>query len=107
MKDIIKMNKLAGLITENQARRMMEILDENPSKTKRHSKIMNEASTTFTLTYNTDPDDLDYVERLLRKAGIDLLKVEAGTFDDEVQITVDKDDLKKAIRALEADGFEV
>ncbi len=29
MKDIIKMNKLAGLITESQARRMMEILNEN------------------------------------------------------------------------------
>lgn len=42
MKDIIKMNKLAGLITEDQARRMMEILDENPSKTKRHSRMLNE-----------------------------------------------------------------
>ena len=29
MKDIIKMNKLAGLITESQARRMMQILNEN------------------------------------------------------------------------------
>jgi len=29
MKDIIRMNKLAGTITESQARRMMEILNEN------------------------------------------------------------------------------
>jgi hypothetical protein len=28
MKDIIRMNQLAGLITENQAQKMMEILDE-------------------------------------------------------------------------------
>lgn len=29
MKEIIKMNKLAGTITESQAKRMMEILNEN------------------------------------------------------------------------------
>lgn len=29
MKDIIKMNKLAGTITESQAKRMMDVLDEN------------------------------------------------------------------------------
>jgi hypothetical protein len=28
MKDIIRMNQLAGVITEGQARRMMEVLDE-------------------------------------------------------------------------------
>jgi hypothetical protein len=30
MKDIIRMNQLAGIITEGQARKMMEILNENP-----------------------------------------------------------------------------
>lgn len=29
MKDIIRMNQLAGIITEGQARKMMEILNEN------------------------------------------------------------------------------
>ena len=29
MKDIIRMNQLAGIITESQARKMMEVLDEN------------------------------------------------------------------------------
>jgi hypothetical protein len=31
MKDIIRMNKLAGTITESQAKRMMDILNENPN----------------------------------------------------------------------------
>ena len=30
MKDIIRMNKLAGIITEGQARKMMEVLEEAP-----------------------------------------------------------------------------
>jgi hypothetical protein len=29
MKDIIRMNQLAGIITESQAKKMMEVLDEN------------------------------------------------------------------------------
>ena len=29
MKDIIRMNQLAGIITEGQARKMMQILNEN------------------------------------------------------------------------------
>jgi len=33
MKDIIRMNQLAGLITEGQARKMMEILNENIGST--------------------------------------------------------------------------
>jgi hypothetical protein len=33
MKDLIRMNQLAGTITESQARKMMEILDENSQST--------------------------------------------------------------------------
>jgi hypothetical protein len=77
------------------------------NKVTTNSKMMNEADTTFTLTYNTDPDDLDYVERLLRKAGIDVVRVEAGTFDEDVEITVNKKHLKKAKQALEDAGFDV
>jgi hypothetical protein len=41
MKDIIKMNKLAGLITESQARRMMKILNESMEKEELVNKIKN------------------------------------------------------------------
>lgn len=77
------------------------------NKVTTNSKMLNEKVATFTLTYNTDQDDLDHVEGLLRKAGIDVVRVEAGTFDDEVEITINKDHLKKAKQALEADGFDV
>jgi len=70
------------------------------------SETMNEAEPTFTLNYNTDPDDLKYVESMLSKKGIPA-KVSKGTFDDEVEITVDKKHLKKAKQALEDEGFDV
>jgi hypothetical protein len=69
-------------------------------------ETMNEAETTFTLTYNTDPDDLKYVESMLSKKGIPA-KVSQGTFDEDVEITVDKKHLKKAKQALEDAGFDV
>jgi hypothetical protein len=70
------------------------------------SETMNEAETTFTLTYNTDPDDLKYVESMLSKKGISA-KVSQGTFDEDVEITVDVEDLEAAKEALEDAGFDV
>ena len=45
MKDIIRMNRLAGIITEGQARKMLRILDEN--KTSSSSIIKEEESNSF------------------------------------------------------------
>ena len=87
------MNQLAGLITEGQARKMMQVL--------------NEENTTFTLTYNTDQGDLDYIKQLFKKAGINVQSVEAGIVDDEVEITVDVEDLEAAKEALEDAGFSL
>jgi len=78
----------------------------NPANYTADSKMMNEAEPTFTLNYNTDPDDLKYVESMLSKKGIPA-KVSKGTFDDEVEVTVDKKHLKKAKQALEDAGFDV
>lgn len=41
MKDIIKMNKLAGLITESQARKIMKILNENEGMEKKENTSNN------------------------------------------------------------------
>jgi predicted nucleic acid-binding protein len=76
------------------------------NKVTTNSKMMNEAEPTFTLNYNTDPDDLKYIENMLSKKGIPA-KVSQGTFDDEVEVTVDKKYLKKAEKALKDEGFDV
>lgn len=83
------MQKLAGVITEGQYKA---------------KKVLNED--VISLTYNTDPDDLEYVKNVLKKAKISA-KVKAGTFDDEVEITVDKALRKKAIAALNDAGFDI
>lgn len=86
----LHMQKLAGVITEAQYKSKKKVLNED---------VIN-------LTYNTDSDDLKYVKNILKKAGV-LAKVVAGTFDDEVEITVDKDLRKKAIKALKDNGFDI
>jgi len=65
-----------------------------------------EAKQTIILNYNTDPDDIEYVEGILKDAGI-LAKVEAGIDSEEVEITLNKGDLKKATRALSTNGLEL
>ena len=44
MKDLIRMNQLAGVITEGQARKMMKILNEDESKITTQSNLKEESS---------------------------------------------------------------
>jgi len=60
MKDIIRMNQLAGVITENQARKMLNILNEDKSTKKRFIKEEYENTTLedFLETYvGVTPDE--------------------------------------------------
>jgi hypothetical protein len=62
---------------------------------------------TFTFDYNTDPDDIEYIENLLKKARVNAY-AEQGTFDDEmVVIAGDAIELRKAKKAIEDDGFQI
>lgn len=87
-----RMQKLAGIITEGM------------SSTATNESSLNESS--FTFTYNTDPDDLDYFKKVLSRAGV-TATVKKGTFEDEVEVVVDKKDLNKAKRAIEGDGISL
>lgn len=61
----------------------------------------------FTFDYNTDPDDIEYIENLLKKARVNAY-AEKGTFDDEMVIIAgDAIELRKAKKAIEADGFQI
>ena len=68
--------------------------------------LVNESKVTLILHYNTDDDDIDYVEGILKKAGIPAI-VKAGIDSEEVEITLSKSDVKKATKALSADGLEL
>jgi hypothetical protein len=72
------------------------------------SEEVNEAkSFEFTIDYNTDDDDIEYIENLLKKAKVNA-SAEKGTFDDEMVIKAgDAIELRKAKKAIEADGFQI
>lgn len=61
----------------------------------------------FTIDYNTDDDDIEYIENLLRRAKVNA-SAEKGTFDDEMVIKAgDAIELRKARKAIQADGFQI
>jgi hypothetical protein len=60
----------------------------------------------MTLTYNTDPDDLAYIKKILKASGIEVA-VAAGTFDDEVLIIIEPGQEQKVKKALQKNGFDI
>lgn len=74
--------------------------------TQTFENFLNEGDITITLDYNTDPDDIDYVSGILKKAQVPAI-VKAGLDSEEVEITISKAHLNKANAALRADGFDL
>jgi hypothetical protein len=68
--------------------------------------IITERKITVVINYNTDEDDIRYIAGILKDAGI-LADVKAGIDSEEVEITIEKSDLKKAKQALSSNGFEL
>jgi hypothetical protein len=79
----------------------------------RHTAINEEEETieeaagdiTMVIDYNTAPDDIQYVSRILKNAGIKG-KVKVGWNDEEIEITVNQADKEKLEDALIDQGFE-
>ena len=77
----------------------------NESKQSR-STLKEAKKEVMTLTYNTDPDDLAYVKKILKASGIEVA-VAAGTFDDEVLIIIEPGQEQKVKKALQKNGFDI
>jgi hypothetical protein len=61
----------------------------------------------FTFNYNTDDDDVEYIQDLLLNAGVDAI-AEPGIESDEMVIKAPNAvELRKAKKAIEKDGFEI
>lgn len=126
MKDLIRMNQLAGIITEGQAKKMMEILnEENGNKSLEDyieeyitdiNEFMNDdwfiqnGKVMFTIPYtenysSEDPampsEDVKGLGNILQQKGIKILK--KGVMNDGgykyTTITVNYDDLKNKLNA--------
>jgi hypothetical protein len=126
MKDIIRMNQLAGIITEGQARKMMQILnEENGTKSLEDfveeyitdiNEFMNDdwfidnGKVMFTIPYtenysSEDPampsEDVTGLKNILQQKGIKILKKDVmndGGYKYTI-ITVNYDDLKSKLNA--------
>jgi hypothetical protein len=84
--------------------------DEKPENKdevlENEESVITERKITVVINYNTDEDDIRYIAGILKNAGI-LADVKAGIDSEEVEITIEKSDLKKATKALSANGFEL
>jgi hypothetical protein len=70
--------------------------------------VTNEAASfLFSFDYNTDEDDVDYIQRILKEAGVDA--VAQPGLDSEEMIVKAKNaiELRKAKKAIKENGFEI
>ena len=72
------------------------------------SEEVNEAKEfSFTFDYNTDEDDVEYIQNVLKKAGVNAT-AEAGLDSEEMLVkAANAIELRKAKKAIQADGFEI
>jgi hypothetical protein len=101
-KDVDKKGKKKGAKSDKK--------DEKPENKdevlENEESVITERKITVVINYNTDEDDIRYIAGILKNAGI-LADVKAGIDSEEVEITIEKSDLKKATKALSANGFEL
>jgi hypothetical protein len=72
-------------------------------------EFINEAKEyTFSIQYNTDDDDVEYIQNVLMDAGVDAI-AEPAIHDSEQMVVkaLNAIELRKAKKAIEADGFEI
>jgi ribosomal 50S subunit-associated protein YjgA (DUF615 family) len=98
--------KFRSLIATKLSDTELDYLNKINRSHFRKESAVNEADITVTLNYNTDASDIAYVSNILKKANVPAI-VKAGIDDEEVEITVSKANLKKAAKALSADGLEL
>ena len=61
----------------------------------------------FTFNYNTDDDDIEYIQNILHDAGVDAI-AEAGIDSEEMVVkALNAIELRRARKAIEAEGFEI
>ena len=61
----------------------------------------------FSFNYNTDEDDVEYIQNILMNAGVDAI-AEPGIDSEEMVVKAKNAvELRKAKKAIQADGFEI
>jgi len=88
MKDIIRMNQLAGIITEGQAKKMMEVLNEN----NEFSNLLDDSDDEFSNLLDDSDDEfsnlLDDLDEDLKEYNGDEITYEDDPDSMEIGITI-------------------
>ena len=94
---------LRTFLSENKLTKNAQLLKEEAGE-----REVNEAKEySFTFNYNTDEDDVEYVQNILHNAGVDAI-AEPGIDSEEMVVkALNAVELRRARKAIEADGFEV
>jgi hypothetical protein len=101
-KDVDKKGKKKGAKSDKKDKKP----EEKDEVLENEESVITERKITVILDYNTDEDDIRYVAGILKDAGI-LADVKAGIDSEEVEITIEKSDLKKVKQALSSNGFQL
>jgi hypothetical protein len=94
---------LRSFLSENKLTKNAQLLKEEAGEGE-----VNEAKEySFTFNYNTDEDDVEYIQNILMNAGVDAI-AEPGIDSEEMVVkALNAVELRRARKAVEADGFEV
>ena len=85
-----------------------ELGEEGIYDEEEEEEELNEAKEySFIFNYNTDEDDVEYIQNILMNAGVDAI-AEPGIDSEEMVVkALNAVELRRARKAVEADGFEV
>lgn len=95
-------------IAEKKAGDYTAYIDDKRSLGGTDKSVTNEAkSFLFSFNYNTDEDDVDYIQGVLTDAGVDAI-AQPGLDSEKMEVKAKNAvELRKAKKAIKADGFEI
>ena len=98
-----------NLVTEeDEELDLEELLSELESLEEGEKEEMEEAKeNSFTFNYNTDDDDVEYIQGVLDRAGVDAIAKPGINSEEMVVKAFNAMELRKAKKAIESAGFEI
>ena len=98
----------SALEEENEELDLEELLSELESLEEGEKEEMEEAKeNSFTFNYNTDDDDVEYIQGILDRAGVDAIAKPGIDSEEMVVKAFNAMELRKAKKAIESAGFEI
>jgi hypothetical protein len=100
-------NDIIEFMTSNMGKSDFEKLKDYWENNVAESLVNEAKSLLFSFDYNTDEDDVDYIQGLLKDAKVDAI-AQPGLDSEEMIVKAKNEvELRKAKKAIQANGFEI